>query len=81
MKEHVFPLGFLSVGKEGIVVQVKRGKGWRRRLLEMGIAEGAKVKVVQNVFPGPCVVALGNVRLMLGHGMANRIMVREVNRV
>ncbi len=75
---NIIPLSWLSPGEEGIIVDIRGGRGWRKRLMEMGIAEGVRVKVIQNIFPGPCVVAIGNVRIVLGYGMANRIMVRGV---
>ncbi|MCD6521670.1 ferrous iron transport protein A [Candidatus Calescamantes bacterium] len=72
------PLSLLPPGKEAVIIEIRGGMGWRRRLMELGLMEGMKIKVIQRLFPGPVVIAVGNARVVLGFGMAQRIMVREV---
>lgn len=70
----------LSAVKPGETVLVKNivaGKGLRRRLLAMGIIPGQQVRVLLNDRSGPVVVSVKGVRVMLGRGMAGKIMVEE----
>ena len=76
MNFELFTLSFLNPGREATIVAIKGGKGWRRRLMEMGVAEGMKVKVLQNSFRGPMVISVGKTRLVLGYGVACRILVK-----
>ena len=67
----------LSVVKEGEQVKVTAlagGKGVHRRLRELGISEGTEIMVVQNV-GGPVIVKVGESRMGLGRGVAEKIQV------
>lgn len=73
----VLPLSFLSSGHKAVVEKVYGGLGCVRRLAGLGLIEGAVVRVVRND-RGPLIVALGEARLALGLGMAQKIIVREL---
>lgn len=79
MREKIFPLSVASPGEEVVLVNIRGGRGWRRRLMEMGLSEGMKIKVIHSSPPGPCIIAIGNSRLFLGYGMAQRILVSDTN--
>jgi ferrous iron transport protein A len=74
----LLPLAFLPPGREVVVRGLAGGRGMRRRLTDMGIAPGAKVRVVRNDGHGPLLMALGEARLAVGRGVALKIMVEEV---
>lgn len=74
----VLPLGFLSSGQEAVIKDIAAGNHLRGRLFELGFITGAKVCVVQNQPSGPLMVALGNGRVVIGRGEAQKIMVEEV---
>jgi ferrous iron transport protein A len=76
-KKVFIPLTMLTIGRKGIIVNIAGGEGMCRRLLELGFAKGAVVEVLKNDF-GPLIVALGESRMVLGFGMAQKIMVEEV---
>ena len=63
-------------GVVGLVFSVLRGL--RRRLTDMGLNEGMRLKVLHFHRPGPCIILVGNTRLVLGYGMAHKILVQEV---
>ena len=77
MSGAVLPLLMVSAGKEVILVSLDGGLNFRRRLTDMGLAEGARFKVLHSQGPGQCIVRVGNTRLAIGCGMAQKIMVRE----
>lgn len=73
------PLAMLGIGESGEVVEVRGGHGLRRHLAAMGFIPGAVVSVSSDMgSAGPMMVWLGEGRLMLGRGMAWRVMVRPV---
>jgi Fe2+ transport system protein FeoA len=78
------PLTALKDGETGIVISINpsQGKGYRRgwgfekRLMDMGLTPGAEVVVVKSApFHGPLEVTVRGSRLALGRGMAERIFV------
>ncbi len=78
------PLTALKDGDTGIVISIKtgHGRGWGRgwgfekRLMDMGLTPGTKVKVVKSApFHGPLEIIVRGSRLALGRGMAERIFV------
>ena len=78
MASDIFPLALAKPGEEVILVSIAGGMGLRRRLIAMGLNEGMKFKVLHVRRFGPCVILVGNLRLILGHGMIHRVMVRKV---
>ncbi len=61
-------------GAEVTVLKVVSGEALRARLSELGVYEGAKVRVVKNDF-GPLVLESHGARLALGRGQAAKIEV------
>ena len=57
------------------VVAVRAGWGLQRRLAEMGLNPGVKVRVMNSQRPGPVVIDVRGSRLALGQGVAHKIMV------
>jgi len=67
----------LSIGEEAEFVDVRGGRGIRRRLAALGLNPGMKVSVVQNSMRGPIVLGVMDSRIALGRGMAQRILVSK----
>ena len=59
------------------MVGVEAGRGLQQRLAEMGLLPGCRLRVLSGG-RGPFVVAVKGSRLVLGHGMVGRILVRPV---
>jgi len=72
------PLAMVSPGEVVEVVDVRAGWGLRRRLADMGLTPGVVIRVMNSQMPGPIVIDLRGSRLVLGHGMTQRILVRKV---
>jgi Fe2+ transport system protein FeoA len=83
------PLTALKDGETGIVISInpgqggcRRGWGFEKRLMDMGLTPGAEVVVVKSApFHGPLEVIVRGSRLALGRGMAERIFVVRKKRV
>lgn len=77
MTKQILPLTMVRPGKTVTLAAVSGGLGLRRRLTDMGLKEGVKFRLVHSLRPGPCIVNFGGTRLVLGHGMAQKILVKE----
>ena len=70
------PLNLAPIGQELIVTSIAGGHGMRTRLISMGLKENMKLKIIQKHGHGSCVVLAGHTRLVLGHGMAQKFLVK-----
>jgi len=59
-------------------MKIVAGRELNQRLAEMGMVTGAEVEVLDGRMMGPLVVNLGGSRLVLGQGMAMKILVSEI---
>jgi Fe2+ transport system protein FeoA len=57
------------------LVGIEAGRGLNSRLASMGLVPNVKITVVNNSQPGPFVISVKNSKMMLGRGMAHKIMV------
>jgi len=71
------PLSMAAPGQEVELVAVHGGWGIRRRLADMGFNPGVRIKVIHSG-GGPIIVAIRDVRLALGRGMAHKIVVKMI---
>ena len=62
-------------------VAILAGRGVWRHLAAMGLVPGAVITVLNSRGPGgPLMIRIGDTRLALGWGMAQRVMVRPLVR-
>jgi ferrous iron transport protein A len=73
----ILPLTMVGTGKEVVLSAITGGKRLRQRLTDMGLTKGRTFKLIQSFKPGPCIIRIGDTRLVLGHGMCRKIMVVE----
>ena len=71
------PLSMASPDETVKVVAVRAGWGLQRRLADMGLTLGVKVRVINSQRTGPVVIDIRGSRLALGQGVAHKIMVTE----
>ena len=71
----MMPLSMASAGETVEVANVRAGWGLQRRLADMGLTPGVRVRVISSGKPGPVVLDVRGSRLALGHGVAGKIMV------
>jgi len=80
MKTNIIPLTMVLSGKKVRIVSLAGGRRMQERLISMGFGPGSEIEVIRRGAPGPFIVAIGEARMAIGTGMAQKIMVSE-NRV
>jgi ferrous iron transport protein A len=67
----------VEAGQTVELVRIGECRRLRKRLADLGLNVGLNVRVVQNSFAGPLILAVReDSRLAIGRGMAQRILVR-----
>lgn len=69
------PLTIIQKGRCVRLVSVDAGEGLSGRLAALGLVPGAEVEILSNTASGPVILMLGESRIMLGRGMAEKIKV------
>ncbi len=69
------PLSTVRAGEKVKLVSVNAGHGLNSRLASMGLLPNVEITVVNNTHPGPFVISVKDSKMMLGRGMAQKIMV------
>ena len=69
------PLSEVRADETVKLVRIDAGGGLRGRLVSMGLLPNTEITVVNNSHPGPFVISVKGSRMMLGRGMAHKIMV------
>ena len=77
MKSKARYLTSVPKGHTVTLESIEGGQGVRRRLRDMGLKEGMKIKVLHSHGKGPCIIEARHTRLVIGHGMAHRLIVKE----
>jgi ferrous iron transport protein A len=70
------PLSTVKSGGKVRLVRVEAGRGLNSRLASMGFVPNVEIQVVSNGHPGPFVLIVKDVKMVLGRGVAQKIMVR-----
>jgi len=63
------------VGQTLTITDICGGRSARLRLATMGLREGAHIRLARNVSNGPVIIEVGNGRLALGSGIAEKVQV------
>lgn len=71
-------LADITNGTKVRLLKIDAGRGLKVRLAAMGLLAGAEFKVMNNGHPGPCVIDLKGSRMVLGRGMAGKIIVKSL---
>lgn len=66
----------LENGKNSVVVRVEGGCGARQHLLQLGLVPGVPVRMVERSGSGPLLLEVLGSRVMLGRGIADKVVVR-----
>jgi len=69
------PLTIVQPGRRVRLVAVDAGCGLQGQLTAMGLVPGVEIEVLRNSPHGPFLIAVKGTRIMLGRGMAHKIMV------
>jgi Fe2+ transport system protein FeoA len=71
LSEGIKSRGYKIVGLVG-------GRGARCRLLDLGLTIGVIIKVILIHSYGPVLIEVRGTRLAIGHGLAKKIMIAEI---
>ncbi len=69
------PLSKVKAGETVTLAGIEAGRELHSRLAAMGLVSNVEITVVSNNEPGPFVISVKNSKMMLGRGMAHKIMV------
>lgn len=69
------PLSTVQSGEKVKLAGIDAGRDLHSRLIAMGLVPNVEITVVSNNHPGPFVIMVKNSRMVLGRGMAHKIMV------
>jgi len=69
------PLSTIKAGETVRLASIQAGRGLKNQLVSMGLVKNVEITVVNNRHPGPFVIAVKDSRMMLGRGIAQKIMV------
>ncbi|MGE5293807.1 MAG: FeoA family protein [Solirubrobacterales bacterium] len=72
----VRPLSSAATGDRVRLVRVRAGRGLNSRLASMGFVPDAEIRVVSNGHPGPFVLIVKDIKMVLGRGVAQKVFVR-----
>ncbi|HUW84508.1 MAG TPA: FeoA family protein [Phycisphaerae bacterium] len=75
MSADLMLLSMVQPGRKVRLVTVQAGRGLKARLAEMGLVPGVELEVINRNSAGPLIVVVKQSRIMLGRGMAHRIVV------
>ncbi len=73
----MMPLAMCSEGEVKEVHCVGCGEGLKKRLCDLGLYDGTKIKIVKNDISGPVIIKIKDSKLVIGRGQASKIMVKE----
>jgi len=72
------PLSRLRTGERAAIKSFRGGLGIQRRMSSLGIITGKRVKIVSaHPLMGPIVVRIDNMKIAIGRGMANKVIVEK----
>ena len=75
--EQIKPLSKIKSGEKVRLASIDAGRGLNSRLASMGLVPNTEIIVVNNGHPGPFVISVKGFRMMLGRGVAHKIMVNS----
>ena len=71
----LLPLTEMKAGEKGVISSLAGGMEFRHRVERLGIRPAAAVEMISNNARGACLVAVGETRVAVGFGMAEKIFV------
>lgn len=69
-------LSTVGAGESVRVVRIGAGRGLNNRLASMGLVASTQLRVVSNGHPGPFVLIVKDAKVVLGRGVAQKILVQ-----
>ncbi len=73
------PLTQIKEGRTVRLVSIESGYGLKNRLASMGVRPQTEFTVINNHHPGPFMITVKGCKMMLGRGVADKLMVLQLN--
>lgn len=73
----MMPLNGVAIGRYAEINNIQGSERICKKIMEMGLNKGIVIQMVRND-EGPLIIKIGETRLALGRGMAQKVIVREV---
>jgi len=74
-QKQIRPLSIVRAGETVKIARIEAGRGLNSRLASMGLVPNVQITIVRNTHPGPFIISIKDSKMMLGRGMAHKIMV------
>lgn len=75
-RKNIIALTDMKDGRTGIIISIMSGRHAAKRLADLGLSTGTEIKVLRrHFFSGPVEIEVCGSRLVLGRGLASKIMV------
>jgi len=74
-QKQIRPLSMVRAGETVKIAKIEAGRSLNSRLASMGLVPNVQITIVKNAHPGPFVISIKDSKMMLGRGMAHKIMV------
>jgi ferrous iron transport protein A len=66
-------------GQKGVIISISGGRMSVKRLADLGLSPGKEIKIIRKtLFSGPVQIEAGGSRLVLGRGLASKIIVEPI---
>ncbi|MDD5063232.1 MAG: FeoA family protein [Phycisphaerae bacterium] len=75
--KQVKPLSSVKSGEKVKLAYIDAGRGLNSRLASMGLVPNVEITVIGGGHPGPFVISVKGCKVMLGRGVARKIMVSQ----
>lgn len=75
-ESRIRPLSTVTTGDRVRLVRVRAGRGLNSRLASMGFVPNTEIRVVSNGHPGPFVIIVKDIKMVLGRGVAQKVFVQ-----
>ncbi|HOO70240.1 MAG TPA: FeoA family protein [Spirochaetota bacterium] len=69
------PLSHAQTNEEGTIVFLDGGDIFKRKLINLGLIPGVKIKVASATRRGPFIIQVNDTRLIIGRGMVEKIYI------
>ena len=66
----------LKIGQKACISELGRGRGFRAKMLGLGVRPGAEMKILNGHRRGPCVIEVNRRKVMVGHEMLSGIILK-----
>lgn len=64
-------------GTHAIIDKISGGDKLRDKLLSMGLLPGKDIEILSSRKNGPVIVKVNDTRIVIGHGMASKILIHQ----